>query len=79
MSIEGGGVTADDDIFSLCCFDNVDDIGHADDSCVFVEYGVILYFEVLAFSESLVDRISLEHEGHFDSHFEANDIIILLA
>lgn len=58
----GIGMAGDDDIFAVGGFDEIDDIGHGDDSSVIVEDGLILYLEVFAFAEGLVYWVSFQHE-----------------
>ena len=70
-------MTANDNILTLSCLDDVDDIGHADDSGVFIKHGIILDLKVLSLSQSFIYGISFEHKGHLDSHLEAYYIVVL--
>ena len=76
--VDRTAVAGDDYIFALGGFDEIDDIGHGDNSGILIEHGSILYLKILAFPECLVDWISFEHEGHFSCKIEADDIVVLL-
>lgn len=70
-------MTTYDDIFAFSGFDYVNHIGHTYYSGVFVKNRIILYLKVFALSECIIDRVSFEHERHFNPHLETNNVIIL--
>lgn len=70
-------VTADNEVFSFCSLNDVNDIGHADNSCTILKHSIVLDLEIFSFSQRLVNWISFQHEGHFHRHIEANNIVVL--
>ena len=45
-------------IFTLGSFDDIDDIGHSDNSGILIEHVVVCYLEVFTFAEGLVDWVA---------------------
>ncbi len=50
VPIQRRWVTANDNIFSLSRFDDIDDIGHTDDSRGLIKHGIVLDFKIFTLS-----------------------------
>lgn len=70
-------VTADNEIFPFCCLNDINDIGHANDSCTIFKHSIVLNLEIFPFSQCLIDWIPFQHEWHFHRHIKANNIVVL--
>lgn len=66
MPVQRRGVAADDDVLALGGLDDIDGVGHAYHPGLLVEHRIVLDLEVLAFPQSLVDRVAFQHERQLD-------------
>lgn len=71
-------MATDDQVLAIGSLNDVDDVGHADNSFVVVEHGLVADLEVLSLADCLVDWVPLEHEGQLDPHVEGDHIVDLL-
>jgi hypothetical protein len=70
-------MTADDQVFAFGSLDDVDYVCHADYTGILVKHRIIRDLKVLSLSQSIIHRVSLQHEWHLNAHIKTYYVVIL--
>ena len=72
-----GTAAADDKVLPISGFDDIDHVGHADYSLIFLEHRIIADLEKLSLPNCFIHRISLQHVRHLYTQVKSKNIVNL--